>query len=266
MTTLRGLLGVLCVGGAVAGCGHVGLPSRAAPPFSPAEGVALVWPAVEMPLASAPKSVIEDVKEPRGFGGFVGYAYVPFTEFSTMASRGALAGVTPAKGYWTYANLWEPGMGVSVNIITARPIATSVSSGDTYGILCFDYVTFTGMQVSGTSYADDMTWLSLWVEAKAMLNAPRKRPSYALKPYVRYGVGVAMTPDVNVGATAMYIRSVVPGIRASVGIETRRERLGLFVDLGAQITGAPDKATTSAPEVGDAEPAFCMPVRVGIMF
>lgn len=249
----------------VAGCWHAPVAEfdeRAPRPWASCD--ALVSPAVELPVASAPRSVMGDVKEPRGLGFYVGYAHTPFTEFSTMASRGALAGATPAKGYWTYSDLWDPSFGVSVNLIASRPIATSVSSGDTYGILCFDYVTFAGRQVSGVTYADDMTWYGLWAEAKTMLNPPRKRPSYAPKAYVRYGVGLAMTPDVNAGVTPMYIQSVVPGARAGVGVEIRKERIGLFLDVGAQISGAPDKATTSPAEVGDAESAFCLPVRIGL--
>jgi hypothetical protein len=163
---------------------------------------------------------------------------------------------------------------VSINFITRRPVATSVSIGDTYGVLGIDVVQFNGRQLDAQNLVQNMTWYGFWVEAKTVLNAPRKEPSVAPKPYIRYGAGVVLTPEVSVlnptGAVIaggeLYIQTACPGVRTGLGVELRRYRVGLFLDVGLQFTRAPDKNIASDPNVGKSETVFSLPIRAGLTF
>jgi len=226
-------------------------------------------PAVMMPPLAAARRGTPQTQEPRGSGFLAAFMLVPFTGFNTKATEGALGAATSAKGYLAYGDLWEDGTGFSVSFIMRRPVAGSIGFGDTYALLCVDYVSFAGKIYGGVA-VDSMDVFSVWIDAKTMLNRPLTTPAFwPPKPYVRYGVGLVNMPAVTATTAPpsnLYVQTLCLGLRAGVGIEMRKRRVGLFADLGPQIVSTPDQGSNVLPEIGRAEPMFCVPIRIGLTF
>ncbi len=210
------------------------------------------WP----PLAAA---VTVEEREPTGFGISVAFQTTPLVGESNM-----IAGFdTP------YVEAFEPGLAFSFGFIVRRPVAGVVSIGDTYALLSVDYQSFTSVDTSFFLAMDPMTVIGVWFDAKTML---RPRRGGVFKPYVLYGVGFAYVSSVVATFVPLgldvdiFESSLVPGVRAKLGVEVLRGNLRLFADVGVQVTSAPSVGPDLvAAGYGNGEPMFVMPMRIGVV-
>lgn len=206
-------------------------------------------PAEFVPLAAA-RGVSEQESSGPGL-----LAYVQYTGFGGLRSNA----YQPSNV--NYSHLYDPGIGFGASLIVRRPPSGTLALGDIFALASFELQTlaYSGRAAGGYSGFDDMTIMSFWLDAKTML-----RPlggSGVLKPYVLLGAGLAFIPEVEESAGVFYDTSIVPALRAKLGIELRGGKLGLFADIGVQMLGAP--SVGPAITEGDGDAMFLTPLRAG---
>ncbi len=203
------------------------------------------------PLAAARTTTAAKQQEPTGAGVLLSYQFTTFGGVSSNATGPPL--VT------SYDEVLEASsMGFGMSIILRRPPTGVLASGDTYALLGVEMASFP----TRDSAVDDMTVLSFWLDAKTMLTPVGATGT--LKPYVLVGLGLARIFEVTAGggSVVLFDSSFVSALRGKVGLELRSGNLGVFVDVGAQMTGAPSPGPTMTFSEG--EPMIVMPIRVGV--
>jgi len=222
------------------------VPGRAGGPVEP------------LPLAAARAA---GERESQGLGVFGRMQMATFGGTRTLAFK------PPAGGPLVrYADIFDPGFGFGASVILSRPPSGKLALGDIFTLASFEVQLFPWEGTAGgISNIDDLTITSFWLEAKTML-----KPMGAagrLKPYVLLGAGLAITSEVNadIGGTQynLYASSLVPALRARLGIEYRAGNVGLFGEFGAQMVGAP----SVGPDVpyGNGDPIFYVPFGGGVI-
>jgi hypothetical protein len=183
----------------------------------------------------------------------VGFGVIPFVGFNSIMSVDAALppfSMDPAVNLY-YDTVFEDGSDVSLAWVLKGPATGAAAIGDSYTMLTLNWQYFRGDVI------DSLKLWGLWVDVKTMMNKPGSRGRF--KPYVRYGMGVVSSSEVE----DVFKASTLAGLRAGLGVEFSLLGLRLFLDAGPQVVSAPAAAGTDG--VGNAEPMFAVPVRVGLV-
>ncbi|MHC5054097.1 MAG: hypothetical protein ACYTKD_05195 [Planctomycetota bacterium] len=244
-------LGVILVGAAALVSGCAGLARWEPVPLRVAEarGAADAGPMPE--FAAVPGSVA--VRESRGFGLNVGIVSAPLGGMGSV-----LSDALPAQ----YSDAFDNGMGLGASFIMRRPAAGTVSAGDIYLLGGFEALIFGGKEVLGWQLDDAMV-VGLWLDAKTMMGSVGA--SGAWKPYVLTGLGIVVFTETLVSDVVIIDFSIDLGVRGKIGVEWRTGKLGLYADVGVQVSGGPDLSNEPPAPGGNSEPMIYTPISAGLL-
>jgi len=243
--------GLLALAALSSGCLELraGLPGGAAPvaAYCPTELATLELAAADVPG--------REEKEAFKRGGLVlAFQRLPFTDLSTKGSGGGVTVFGLSSPDVMYGQMFDDGFGFYAGFVLRRPPSGMVSQGDSYVVGALDFQGFQGTLAE----VEDMSLVGFWLDVKTMLNPP-SAAKRAIKPFVRYGLGLVSISAVGAGmAGDLYDATLAGGLRGGFGLDIGP----VFVDFGAQITSPPAKGGTG--DVGEAEPMFVVPVRLGV--
>lgn len=198
-------------------------------------------------FAAAPATA--SARESRGFGLNAGVIVAPFSGTGGRATVDA-----------QYAEVFENGFGFGASVILRRPAAGTVSVGDIFLLGGVEFVSFGGKTYLGGA-VDAATVLSVWLDAKTMLAPVGSAGSW--KPYVLCGAGIVRIPEVTYGGGwVLNEASIELGIRGKLGVERRTGKMGLYADIGVQLSTPPN---VTGSGLGSAEPMVYTPIGAGVI-
>jgi hypothetical protein len=248
-------LGVILVGAAALVSGCAGLSRWEPVPLRVAEvrGGADTGPMPE--FAAAPRTMA--APESRGFGLNVGIVSAPLGGMGSVLSDALQA---------QYSDAFDNGIGIGASVILRRPAAGTVSVGDIYLLGGLELLSFGGKEMatpSGTLQLDDAMVIGFWLDAKTMMGSVGA--SGAWKPYALAGLGIVWFPETLVSDVVVINSSINPGLRGKIGIEFRTGKIGLYADIGIQVSGGPNVSDDPPVSAGSSEPMVYTPISAGVI-
>ena len=241
----------------VTGCGTMAWQGTPAV----ADECVLAAPAQVDSLAAAVKgttAAIEGVVP--GLEFFGGMALLPMGEGSAGLDR-----LPPGANALPWSEMFEQGVGFDFQLVLRRPAraSTSLATGDTFMVVRGTLETYEGKEYySGTP--DTMVLYGGWLEGRTLLSS--LDASRRLRPYIQYGGGIMRYSEVVMNDTH-WDATIALGWRTGLGLEFRGSRLGVYVEGGIQVVGAPDvpEYYTNAGEIAmrTAQDLVTYPIRFG---
>jgi hypothetical protein len=232
-----------------------------------ADECVLAAPAQVYSLAAAVKGTTAAIE-----GVVPGLEFFPGVSLLSIGGKNAgldrvPGGAEPANAL-PWSGMFERGFGIDVQFVLRRPARASVSlaTGDTFMVVRGTLETYNGKEYDfGTP--DTMVLYGGWLEGRTLLS--KLDASGRVRPYLQYGGGIMRYGEVVVNGTH-WDPTIALGWRTGLGLEFRGSRLGVYVEGGIQVVGAPDVVADLVSDSDEAamrtaQDLVTYPIRFGAM-